>query len=135
MLLGSMAYCPQSNPQALGNVTVTNPGTPVQITLTLQSTTAGSGHVVNSTTDAVLCQQISIVASPITHSGSGNIGAVYLGSATMVRATLAGVIAVIQAGQSYPLSQNVANNVFDANKLYIDADNAGDGVYGALFTQ
>lgn len=129
-----MSYTPQSNPQPLGNVTVATPGVPVQITLTLQSTSAGSGNIVNASTNKVDCQQILITASPITHSGEGNTGAVYLGTSTMVRATLAGVIAVIMPGQSFPLTQNVAQNVFDANKLYIDADTASDGIFGALFT-
>lgn len=129
-----MAYCPQSNPQPLGNFTVTTPGVPVQITLALQSTAAGPGYVVNSPTDAVLCQQILITASPITHTGAGNTGNIYFGSKGMVKATLAGVIAVIQPGQSFTLTQNVANNVYDANLLYLDSDTASDGAFGALFT-
>lgn len=129
-----MAYTAQSNPQPLGNFTVSSPGTPVQITLTLQSTAAGSGYIVGSATDAVLCQQILLTASPITHTGAGNTGAVYFGSVGMNKSTLAGVIGVIQPGQSFTLTQNMAQNVFDANKLYLDADNAGDGAYGAIFT-
>ena len=129
-----MAYTPVSNPQALGNFTVTTPGTPVQITLALQSLAAGSGYVVGSSTDAVLCNLISIITSPITHSGAGNTGKIYLGSKNMVRSTLAGVYAVLSQGQSIPLTVNVALNAFDANQIYIDADNAGDGAYGSLFT-
>lgn len=129
-----MAYCPQSNPQALGNVTVATPGTPVQITKTLQSTAAGSGNIVGSSTDPVLCNLISIITSPITQAGGGNTGKVYIGSSGMVRATLAGVIAVLSPGQSIPLTINVALNAFDANKLYVDADTANDGIYGSLFT-
>lgn len=129
-----MAYCPQSNPQPLGNVTVATPGTPVQITLTLQSTAAGSGNIVGSATDPVLCNLVSIITSPITHSGAGNTGKIYFGSQGMVRATLAGVIAVLSPGQSIPMTVNVALNAFDANKLYLDADNAADGCYGSLFT-
>ena len=123
-----------SNPQALGNVTVTTPGTPVQITLALQSTASGSGFVVNSATDQVLCNLISILASPITHSGAGNTGNIFIGSKNMVRATLAGVYAVISATGSFSWTVNVAVNAFDANTFWLDSDTAGDGLYGSLFT-
>lgn len=129
-----MAYTPQSNPQALGNVTVATSGTPVQITATLQATAAGSGFIVQSPNDAVLCNLIGLSASPITHTGTGNTGAVYIGSRFMVRATLAGVIAILYPGQSIPISVNVALNAFDANQLWVDADVSGDGIFGSLFT-
>jgi len=122
-----------SNPQALGNVTVTTPGTPVQITLTLQSTAAGSGFVVNSATDQVLCNLININASPITHTGAANTGKIYIGSKNMVRATLAGVYAVIPATGSFSWTINVALNAFDVNTFWMDADNSGDGCFGSLF--
>ncbi len=129
-----MAYTPQLNPQPLGNVLVATPGTPVQITLTLQSTAAGSGNVVNASTDEVLCNKINIISSTITHTGAGNTGKIYLGSSAMVRATLAGVIAVIAPGGSYSITTNVNLNAYDANKLYLDADTANDGAYGSIDT-
>jgi hypothetical protein len=129
-----MAYTPQLNPQPLGNVTVTTPGTPVQITLALQSTAAGSGNVVNAATDKVLVNKISLIASPITHTGAGNTGNVYFGSRTMNRSTLSGVIGIIAPTGSFSITTNVNLNAYDANALYIDADNAGDGVYGSLDT-
>lgn len=129
-----MAYTPQTNPQALGNVTVATPGTPVQVTATLQATAAGSGFIVGSSSDAVLCNLMSFITSPIAHSGAGNTGSVYIGSRFMVRSTLAGVYAVLKAGQSIPLSVNVALNVFDANQFWVDADTAGDSIYGSIFS-
>lgn len=129
-----MAYTPQSNPMALGNVTVATPGTPVQVTATLQATAAGSGFIVQSPTDAVLCNLLSFVTSTITHSGAGNSGPIYIGTRFMVRSTLAGVYAVLKPGQSIPFTVNVALNAFDANQFWVDADNAGDGLYGSAFT-
>ena len=132
--MGSMAYCPQSSPQPLGNVLVATPGAPVQITATLQATAAGSGNIVNSSTDIVPVKMISIIASPITHAGAGNTGKIYFGVQGMVRATLAGVIAVLSPGQSIPVTVGDSVNPLDANTLYIDADNAADGIYGSLMT-
>ncbi len=129
-----MSYTPQLNPQPLGNVTVATPGTPVQITTTLQATAVGSGNIVNSSTDIVACNKISLIASTITHAGAGNTGLVYFGAQGMVRATLAGVLGLVYPGGSYSLVTNVNLNEYDANKLYIDADTAGDGVFGFLDT-
>ncbi len=129
-----MAYTPQNNPQPLGNVLVATPGTPVQITSTLQATAAGSGNIVGSATDIVPCKMVSISASPITHTGTGNTGRLYLGTRTMVKATLAGVIAIIYPGQTIPITVGDSVNPLDANTLWIDADTAGDGFFGSLYT-
>ncbi len=129
-----MAYTPQNNPQALGNVLVAVPGTPVQITSTIQATAAGSGYIVGSATDIVPCKMVSISASPITHTATGNVGILYLGSRSMVRSTLAGVIALIYPGQSIPVTVGDSVNPLDANKLWVDADSAGDGFFGSLYT-
>lgn len=129
-----MSYVPQFSPQPLGHVLVATPGTPVQITQTLQSTAAGSGNIVGSSTDAVPCKMISISASPITHSGTGNTGILYLGTKNMVRATLAGVIALIYPGQTLPVTVGDSVNPLDANTLYVDADTGSDGFFGSLYT-
>ena len=119
---------------ALGNVTVATPGTPVQVTTTLQATAAGSGYVVQSPNDAVLCNLMSFITSTIAHSGAGNTSKIYIGSKNMVRATLAGVYAVLSPGSSIPFTVNVALNAFDANQFWVDADTAGDGLYGSIFS-
>lgn len=129
-----MAYTSQNQPQPLGNVLVPSPGTPVQITATLQTTAAGSGYIVGSPTDDVPCKMISIISSPITHTGAGNTGSIYFGVKGMVKATLAGVIAVLTPGQSIPVTVQDTVNPMDANKFYVDADNANDGFYGSILT-
>lgn len=128
-----MAYVCQSTPQPIGPVTVTTPGTPVQLTAFMQTITVGSGTMCVAT-DAVLCNKISITASPYTHTGVGNTGAVYIGQQGMVKATGAGVIAVIYPGQSFSITNNVGMNIYDLSKLYIDADTAADGCIGAIDT-
>lgn len=129
-----MAYNSLAVPQWLGNVVVASPGTPVQITNVLQATSNGSGNIVGSATDPVLCNQVNINASPITHTGAGNTGKIYFGTKNMVRATLVGVYAVISPGQGFQMTNNVALNIFDANQLYLDADTAGDAGYGSIVT-
>ena len=52
----------------------------------------------------------------------------------MVKATLAGVIAVLTPGQSIPVTVQDTVNPMDANKFYVDADNANDGFYGSILT-
>ncbi len=128
-----MAYCPQSAPQPTGPVTVPTPGTPVQLTQFMQTITVGSGKMCVAT-DAVLCNKIVITASPYTQAGAGNTGNVYVGQQTMVKATGAGVIAVLLPGQSFTITNNVGMNIYDLSKLYLDADTASDGVMGAIDT-
>ncbi len=129
-----MAYTPQHNLQPLGNVLVASPGTPVQITATLQATAAGSGYIVGSSTDIVPCKMVSIIASPITQAGAGNTSKIYFGVKGMVKATLAGVIAVLSPGQSIPVTVQDSVNPLNANDFYVDADTANDGFYGSLLT-
>lgn len=124
-----MAFNPAFKPQPFGNVTVVTPGTLVQLALNL----VGLG-VTAAVTDNVYCNKLSIITSPITHGGVGNTGYVYIGTATMVRATLAGVIAVLSPGQSFPITNNVSMNIYQFEKYYLDADTAGDGVYGSIDT-
>lgn len=128
-----MAYTPQSVPEPIGPVTVPTPGTPVQLTTFMQTITVGSGKMCVAT-DAVLCNKISLTASPYTHSGVGNTGAVYVGQQSMVKATGAGVIAVIYPGQSFAITNNVGMNIYDLSKLYLDSDTASDGIIGSLDT-
>lgn len=129
-----MAYTPQNNPQPLGNVLIPSPGTPVQITATLQTIAAGSGFIVQSATDIVPCKMISVMASSITQTGAGNTGKLYFGVKGMVKATLAGVIAVLYPGQSIPITVQDTVNPLDANTFYVDCDTAGDGFFGSLYT-
>ena len=52
----------------------------------------------------------------------------------MVRSTLAGVLVVLSPGGSITITNNVGLNIYQFDKWYIDADNAGDGVYGFFDT-
>ncbi len=52
----------------------------------------------------------------------------------MVKATGAGVIAVLLPGQSFTITNNVGMNIYDLNKLYLDSDTASDGCIGSIDT-
>lgn len=90
--------------------------------------------VAGAANDHVPCNKISLVTSPITHSVAGNTGKVYIGTSAMVRATLAGVIAVLAPGAAVSLTNNVSLNTYAFELWYMDADTAGDGVYGTIET-
>lgn len=126
-----MAYTPQFIPQPFGNVLVPTPGTPVRISSNFPNLTP---PVTGSVTDPVPCNKMNFIASPITHGGAGNTGSVYVGTATMVRATLVGVLVVIPKGGSLTITHNVGNNIYPFEKLYVDADTANDGLYGFIDT-
>lgn len=132
-----MAYTPQFNPQPIGAVTVVTPGTPVQLTATLQTVnrpTGQSGKIVDSASDSVPTNKIFLSANPLAHSGAGNTGKVYIGQQTMDKTTLVGVVAVIPAGGTWSITHPVGLNVYQFDKWYVDADNASDSVYGEIDT-
>lgn len=83
-------------------------------------------------TDSVPCNKIGLAANPLSQAGAGNTGKVYIGELSMSRTTLLGVVAVISPGGSYTISNNVSMNLYDASKWYVDADTAGDGIYGSV---
>jgi hypothetical protein len=96
-------------PQSLGFITVRTPGTPVPLS-------------------ATPLQLSSVRVQPRSAPGILNIGNVYLGARGMNRSTGAGVYAVLSPEQveGFPLSPAV-----DLAQVYVDADNAGDGILGA----
>lgn len=118
-------------PQPFGNVTVATPGTPVQLAINFPNFTPA---VTTAVTDQVYCNKINIITSSISQTGAGNTGNVYIGQSNMVRATLVGVIAVLSPGQSFPVTNNVSMNIYPFDQYYVDADTAGDGVYGSIDT-
>lgn len=126
-----MSLTLQSNPAPLGNIVVATPGTPVRITVNLPTFTP---PVTAAVTDEVPANAMYLASSPISQTGAGNIGSCYVGSKTMVRATLVGVIGIIPSGQSFQITCNVALNVFDLSQLYLDADNANDACFGSFVT-
>ena len=129
-----MALTVQFSPQPFGNVTVANPGTPVQLATNLPtlSPAVTSPAVAGVVTDHIPCNKISIITSTITQDGAGNTGKVYIGQQSMVRSTLVGVVFVLSPGQSVPVTNNVSMNIYQFDQWYVDADNAGDGVYGSF---
>lgn len=130
-----MSYTPQFKPQGLGAVTVATPGTPVRLTINLLSADPTTNKVVTTAaTDQVPCNKIGLATNPLTHGGVGNTGKVYVGSASMNKTTLLGVIAVLSPGGSYSITNNVSMNIYDASTFYVDADTAGDGIYGSVDT-
>lgn len=126
-----MSFNPTFKPQPFGNVAVATPGTPVSLAVNFPNLTPA---VTAALTDQIYCNKISIITSTIAHSGAGNTGNIYIGTSTMVRATLVGVIAVLAPGQSFPITNNVSMNIYEFEKYFVDADNAGDGVYGSIDT-
>jgi hypothetical protein len=98
-------------PQSLGFVTVPTPGTPVPLSA---SPLLSSGRV-----------------QPRSAPGVVNVGNVYLGTKGMNKSTGAGVYAVLSPEQveGFPLTPAV-----DLAQLYLDADNAGDGVLASYLT-
>lgn len=114
-------YSPQSNPQPVGAVKVPTPGTPVPLNTAL--VTAG----ICAATDAIPVNKISIVSLP------SNTGNVYVGLAGMNKSTLSGVIYVFSsANAAWQITNNRAENTYRFDHLYVDADTANEGVYGAI---
>lgn len=126
-----MAYTPQFKPQPIGIVTVLTPGTPVQVTFNLPSMIP---KVTDAVTDQVPANKVSISTNPKAQAGAGNTGNVYIGQSNMSRTTLFGVIAVLTPGGSWSWTNNVGLNIYQLEKWYVDADNAGDGIYGSFDT-
>lgn len=124
-----MAFTSQFQPQPLGLVTVTVPGTAVQLTSNLLNF---SPKVTTALTDLVVANKVSLTASKA--AGAANTGNVYVGQNGMNKSTLVGVIAIIGVGGAWSWTHNVGLNVYEIDKWYLDADTAGDGVYGSINT-
>ena len=114
-------YSPQSNPQPIGAVKVPSPGTPVPLNTAL----VAAGLCV--ATDAIPVNKVSLVSLP------SNTGNVYIGIAGMNKATLSGVLYVFSsANTAWQITNNQADNTYRLDRMYVDADNANEGIYGAV---
>lgn len=114
-------YSPQSNPQPIGAVKVATPGTPVPLNTAL----VAAGLCLAN--DAIPVNKISIVSLP---SNSGNV---YVGLAGMNKATLSGVLYVFSSANSaWQITNNQGDNTYRVDRLYVDADVANEGIYGAI---
>lgn len=97
--------------QGLGIVNVTTSGTPQQLTSSVTETK-------------------DLWIRPLkTLPGTGNTGNIYIGNSTMVKATCVGVMLVIKTGDNpvHIERPRTSGEFYDLSKLYIDADNSGDG--------
>ncbi|HEY3827309.1 MAG TPA: hypothetical protein VGL82_22305 [Bryobacteraceae bacterium] len=114
-------YSPIFNPMPFGPVTVPIPGTPVEITARL----IASGVCLSG--DPVEVNKISVISLP------ANTGAVYIGIAGMNKSTMHGVLFVFSGGNvGWQITNNEAVNTYRFDQMYVDADVAGEGVYGGV---
>jgi hypothetical protein len=119
-------YSPPFRPQPFGPVTVTTPGT--LVSLMSQLVAQGICHA----TDRIAVNKIDLKPLTFNRSGAGNIGNVYIGYAGMNRATGHNVLVVLTpGGPDFSITNNVGFNTYDFDTFMMDADNAGDGVYGS----
>lgn len=101
----------------LGKITVPSPGTPVPI-------------LVEATTGF----QVQTVIGLIIQALSGNSGKIYIGDSTLNKSTLAGCIKVLPAPSSALIPDlsvfpgDTVGPAFNLSTIFIDADNAGEGV-------
>ena len=114
-------YSPKSNPQPIGAVKVPSPGTPVPLNTALVA--AG----LCAATDAIPVNKVSLISLP------SNTGNVYIGVAGMNKATLSGVLYVFSsANTAWQITNNQADNTYRLERMSVDADNANEGIYGAV---
>jgi hypothetical protein len=114
-------YSPNFNPMPFGPVKVPVPGTPVGMLTNLVA------QGVCLAGDAIPVNKISIISLP------ANTGAVYLGIAGMNKATLQGVLFRFSSANSgWQITTNETANTYRFDHLVIDADVAGEGVYGGI---
>jgi hypothetical protein len=119
-------YTPRFRPQPFGPVVVTTPGTPVPLT----SQMVASGLCL--ATDHIPVNKVNLKSLTMNHSGAGNAGNVYVGFAGMNKATGYNLlVTIVPGGADYSITNNGGNNTYSLENFLIDADNAGDGVYGS----
>jgi len=116
-----------TNPFALGKV-VPTPGTPANLCSNFPSAygqpTPGANLIAN---------QMQVRALPPRGVTAGNVGQVYIGESTMNKATLAGVLCVLQPGESISMGTPNAANTLAVGSYFVDSDTAGDGVYALIY--
>ena len=109
---------------SLGAVRVTSPGTPVQLIVNVSTSVLNLAGTLSCYT---------IVMQPL----SSNVGKVYVGNSVLSKTTLAGVhmFVPIPTANSLPFDafrNETAQAGLNAAEMYIDADNANDGVVGHI---
>lgn len=94
-----------AGPGSIGKVVVTSAGTKVRFTAT--------------STEA---QTISVTALDT------NAGKVYVGTSTLNKTTLAGVIVILQPGATFSWSAGTNSNPLNLSDYYVDADTNNDAI-------
>lgn len=105
---------------SLGLVRVTSPGTPVRLTVNQAAPSS------NLACNSIMIQTLS-----------SNVGKVYIGGSAMIKSSLNGVYAMlpIPTANSLPafsIGNPTAQAAFNAADIFIDADNANDGVLASI---
>jgi len=119
-------YTPPFKPQPFGPVVVTTPGTPVP--LISQMVAAG----ICLATDHIAVNKLDVKPLTMNYGGAGNIGNVYLGFAGMNKTTGFNLlVTLVPGGPDYCVTNTVGSNAYSLESYVLDADNAGDGVYGS----
>jgi hypothetical protein len=119
-------YSPPFRPQPFGPVTVITPGTPVP--LISQLVAAG----ICLTTDHIPVNKIDLKPLTMNHSGAGNTGNVYIGFVGMNKTTgFNMLVTIVPGGPDYAVTNPSGSNAYSLESYVVDADNAGDGVYGS----
>lgn len=123
-----MAYVVTFKPEPLGKIAPTS-GTPVVITTNLSGSTDGIKPTGN--TDA----SNDLWGNKITiQAGSDNTGKLYVMKTGGSRTTLAGVVAVLNAGDSWNIGDYSRSNTYHPGSFFVDVDTTGDYCYGVVDT-
>lgn len=120
----------------LGWVGVVAAGTPVQLTSVIDPGGTLAPEVSNRTAGMLYppfrFQQLILTGMKPKGGGGAenNTGNVYIVRAGYTRADLDGVVAIIAAGQTFFLASSTQiTDTWNPYRYWVDADNAGDGVY------
>jgi hypothetical protein len=114
-------YSPIFNPMPFGPVKVPVPGTPVELTAQL----VASGVCLPG--DPIPVNKMSIVSLPT------NTGTVYIGLAGMNKSTMQGVLfAFSAANMGWQITNKEGANTYRFDQIYVDAQVAGERVYGGI---
>lgn len=113
----------------LGKVSVPAAGTPVQLTATQQYKDAIAA--------AKLSAQFVTATAVLIQAADGNTGKTYVGKQGMVKATLAGVNAVLVAPTdtfipSFGIASQLSPAGVDLSEIWFDAATNGEGVLVSL---
>jgi len=117
-----MATPPTISPFPLGKLT-TAPNTPIRLTANYPSL-YGNWTIDGGISRDLWANSMELIADL---SNQGNI---YIGTQTMNKATLVGVIRVIRPGESWVLENNIGGATYHVGDYFMDQDVANDFIHG-----